>query len=262
MGFWDKKVVLITGATRGIGLAIARELIGKNTYLILTARSKDELSKLENELSAYKGRFFLFPADVSDEDMVKNLVDEGYRQFGRIDVLINNAGIGLRARIKDIKSEDLERAMRVNLFGPLYMMQNVLPIFERQNGGVIVNICSLGAVRPAPNIGGYSATKAALMSLADTARLELAPYGIKVINVFPGSATTSFRENVLGEGYPANEPRLSRVSPEFVASHIISGIEKGRRDIYITRSDWVLAFITRLWPGLADYLVSKAFSKN
>lgn len=205
---------------------------------------------------------FFIPADVSSGDMVKNLVDEGYRRFGRIDIVINNAGIGLRAGVRDIKPEDLEKAMMVNLFGPLYMMQNVIPIFERQNGGVIVNICSLGAVRPVPNIGGYSATKAALMSLADTARLELAPLGVKVINVFPGSATTSFRENALGEGYPPNEPRLSRVSPEFVASRIISGIEKGRRDIYITRLDWVLAFVTRLWPGLSDRLVLKAFSKS
>lgn len=261
MGFWDGKVVLITGATRGIGLALAKGLAERNTSLILTARSQEELNKLGEELSPYSDRCLLFPADVSDRDMAGALVEEGLRKFGRIDVLINNAGVGLRAKIKDIKPEDLERALKVNLFGPLYMIQETVLVFERQKGGIIVNICSLGAVRPAPNIGGYSATKAALMSLAETARLEFEPYGVKVINVFPGSAKTSFRENALGESYPEKEPRLSRVSPQLVANRIISGIEKGKRDVYITWTDRALAFITRVWPGLADRLVAGAFKK-
>lgn len=261
MSFWDGKVVLITGATRGIGLALAKCLAPLNASLILIARSHEELNKLGGELSSYRDRCLLFPADVSDRDMAGALVSEGLRKFGRIDVLINNAGIGLRAKVEEISSDDLERALKVNLFGPLYMIQETVPAFKSQGRGVIVNICSLGAVRPAPNIGGYSATKAALMSLAETARLEFEPYGIKVINVFPGSAKTSFRENALGESYPEKEPRLSRVSPELVASRIISGVEKGKRDIYITWSDRALAFITAVWPGLADRLVSMAFKK-
>ncbi len=261
MGFWDGKTVLITGATRGIGLAMAQNLAEHNASLILTARSREELDKAGGGLPVREDGLLLFPADVSDRDSVRRLTEAGLDKFGRIDVLINNAGIGLRAQVCDIRQEDLERALKVNLFGPLYMIQEIAPVFKNQGGGTIVNICSLGAVRPAPNIGGYSASKAALMSLAQTARLELEPFGIKVVNVFPGSAKTSFRDNALGEAYPGNEPRLSRVSPELVAGRIISGIAGGKNNVFITWPDKAMAFISGAWPGLADKLVSMAFKK-
>jgi short-subunit dehydrogenase len=262
MGFWDGKVVLITGGTRGIGLALAEGIAPSNASLILTARSKEELEKASSSLPVSVDNLFLFPADVSDDDSVKRLMVETFNKFGRIDIVINNAGVGLRGKVCDINPDDLERAFKVNLFGPLNMVQQTVPIFKMQGQGTIVNICSLGAVRPVPNIGGYSASKAALMSLMQTARLELQPLGIKVINVFPGSAKTGFRDNALGVSYPENEPRLSRVSPDLVASRIISGIEGGKNNIFITWPDKAMAFISGAWPGLADKLVFWAFRRK
>jgi len=253
--------VLLTGASRGIGRALARKLAGLGAKLILAARSERELVELGAELSAQGAEFLLKPADVGDRNAVKGLVEAGGERFGRLDVLVNNAGVGLRARIPEIRPDDFGTAWAVNVLGPLLLIQAVWPWFERQGGGLIINICSLGALQPAPNIGGYSATKAALAALGAAARLELAPFGVRVCNVFPGSAATSFRAHALGETYPENEPRLSRVSPELVAERILVGAARGERDIFITWPDRALATLSRLAPALADRLVVRAFRR-
>lgn len=261
LDFWSGKTVLLTGASRGIGRALARKLARSGAQLVLAARSLDELSALGAELTAVGAAVLLCPADVSNPEAVRSLVAAGGERFGRIDVLINNAGIGLRGRIANLKPEELEKALAVNLLGPLYLIQAVLPWFEQQGGGLVVNICSLGAVQPAPNIGGYAATKAALASLGVTARLELGHLGVKVCNVFPGSAATSFREHALGEAYPKNEPRLSRVTPELVADRVLAGAARGHREVFITWPDRVFAALARLAPSLAESLVARAFAR-
>lgn len=261
MAFWRGKVVLLTGASRGIGRALAYKLAGQRARLILAARSEQELKELGPELKAQGAEVFLRPADVSDPNAVKGLVEAGGEHFGRLDVLINNAGVGLRGRIPDIRPDDFSSAWAVNVLGPLLLIQAAWPWFERQGGGLIINICSLGALQPAPNIGGYSATKAALAALGATARLEFAPFGVRVCNVFPGSAATSFRAHALGEAYPENEPRLSRVSPDLVAERILRGAARGERDIFITWPDRVLATLARLAPALTDRLVARAFRR-
>jgi short-subunit dehydrogenase len=253
--------VLLTGASRGIGRALAAKLAGQGAKLILVARSEPELLELGTELSAQGAEVFFRPADVSDRHAVKGLVEAGGERFGRLDVLINNAGVGLRARIPDIRPEDFSTAWEVNVLGPLLLIQAAWPWFKRQSGGLIINICSLGALQPAPNIGGYSATKAALAALGAATRLELAPFGVRVCNVFPGSAATSFRAHALGEAYPENEPRLSRVSPDLVAQRILIGAARGERDIFVTWPDRVLATFARLAPVLTDRLVARAFKR-
>lgn len=262
MGFWSGKVVLVTGASRGIGRALALKLAGCGAKLVLAARSERDLTELGAELTASGVPTFLWPADVTDKEAVKSLVEKGGEHFGRLDVLINNAGIGLRALVAEINAGEMEQALAVNLLGPLYLIQAVIPWFLQQGGGLIVNICSLGAIQSAPNIGGYSATKAALAALGSAVRLELWNQGVRVCNVFPGSAATSFRAHALGEAYPENEPRLSRVSPELVAERILTGAAKGQRDIFITPADWLLATVARLAPRLTDSLVARAFKNQ
>lgn len=262
MGFWQGKTVILTGASRGIGRALALKLAQRGARLALAARSAAELTELGTELASTGAEVLLQPADVTERAAVTALVQAAGERFGRLDVLINNAGVGLRARVAELKAEELEKALAVNLIGPLYLIQAVLPWFTRQGAGLIVNISSLGALQAAPNIGGYSATKAALAALGSAARLELAPLGIRVCNVFPGSAATSFRTHALGQAYPENEPRLSRVTPELVAERVLAGAARGQRDIFITLPDRLLATLARWAPGVADRLVGEAFQRS
>lgn len=261
MDFWQGKTVIVTGASRGIGRALALQLAQRGGRLALAARSAGELRELGAELAASGAEVLLQPTDVTDRAAVTALVEAAGGRFGRLDVLINNAGIGLRSRVAELRPEELERALAVNLLGPLHLIQAVLPWFTSGGGGLIVNICSLGAVQPAPNIGGYSATKAALAALGAAARLELMPLGVRVCNVFPGSAATGFRAHALGQAYPENEPRLSRVTPELVAERVLAGAARGRRDIFITLPDRLLAALARWAPGVADRLVAQAFHR-
>ncbi|MEZ0536664.1 SDR family NAD(P)-dependent oxidoreductase [Caldicellulosiruptoraceae bacterium PP1] len=259
MFVWDNKVLLITGGTRGIGKAIVDELIKKNVKIIIAARSNDELLKIENEFIKNKDDILLVQADISQESDCKKVIELGYNNFKKIDILINNAGIGLRDKIEDINDSDLRKVFDINFYGSFYMIKYTIPYFKKQKGGTIVNICSLGVKRPVPNTGGYTLSKVSLAYLGDIIRIENSKDNIKVLNVFPGSVETSFRKNALGKEYPQNEKRLSRLSPSIVAKRIIKGIEKGQKEIYTSNADKIMAIFTRLFPSLSDYIILKSF---
>ena len=205
---------------------------------------------------------FTVVTDVSKKDECKKAMDIIKSEFKKVDILINNAGVGLRSEIEDISDEDLRKVFDVNFFGALYMMQETIKLFKEQEKGLIVSICSLGVKRPVFYTGGYTASKAALAILSDVARLELQKCGISVICAYPGSISTDFRKNALGKTYPENEVRLSRLLPEIAAEKIIRGIERGKREIYTSKKDYLFVLFTRLFPGLSDWVVEKAFEKS
>jgi short-subunit dehydrogenase len=233
--FWLNKTVIITGATSGLGKAITKILLEKGAKVVAISRSEESLKGLKNELVSFAENLFLIKADVTVKKDCKYIFKTVEDELKTADLLINNAGVGLRCEVEEIDELDLRKVFDTNFFGAFYMMQYGISFFKRQGKGTIVNICSLGVKRPVPFTAGYTASKAALSTLADAERLELKKDGISVLCAYPGSISTDFRKNALGKPYPENEVRLSRLLPEIAAKRIIRGIEKGKIEIYTSK---------------------------
>jgi len=220
------KVVVVTGASAGIGLATARSFAREGARLALVARSTDALSKLAEELHGEGVEAIAVPADFRDPEQIRGVIAEIERQFGRIDILINNAGQAAAGTIADVSLDDFRQIVELNVYGPLIAMQEVIPIMRREGGGIIINVSSMVSKMHIPGLAAYAATKAALNMISDTARGELAADNIRVITVFPRLTATDFGTHSLGRQKLHSDQR-SRYSgpidtPEHVAEIIVS----------------------------------------
>jgi NAD(P)-dependent dehydrogenase (short-subunit alcohol dehydrogenase family) len=186
------KVVIITGCSTGIGRDLAQRLSKAGYQVVATARQLDSMNDIPAELK--------IPLDVTREDSVKEAVTLVLQKFGRIDVLVNNAGYGLRGAVEEIPIESVKRVFDVNVFGVIRMIQAVLPQMRKQGCGRIINISSIAGKLPTPVNGIYSATKFGLEALSDSLRVELAPFGIQVVIVEPGPIKTRFDETAQSAG--------------------------------------------------------------
>jgi short-subunit dehydrogenase len=182
-------------------------------------------------------------------------VRETVEAFGSIDVLVNNAGLGLSGRVAELRAEDLRYVFEVNTIGPLNCIQAALP--HMRGGGRIINVSSVVGRRSIPKVGGYCATKFALNALSDALRVEIADRGITVTSVYPGTTRTAFRENSRRTKDEKRGWRPKGVTPEKVAQKIADAAEKGPRDVYVTLSDRIFVAATMLFPGLTDRLLSR-----
>jgi short-subunit dehydrogenase len=217
------KVVIVTGASGGIGLALARELASKGAKVILAARSTDKLKKLESEIL----NSYAIPTDMRKIENVKNLIQKTKEKFGKIDILVNNAGQGLSSSVEKINLNDYRDIMELNVFAILKAMQEVIPIMREQGGGLILNISSLVSKNYFPNLAAYASTKYALNVLSLTAREELKKDNIVVSVFHPKMTATDFGKNVKGTPYvsSAGRPGMTVDSPEKVAKAIVELIE-------------------------------------
>lgn len=193
------KVVIVTGASEGIGLAAARLLAADGARLALAARSEENLRTLAAELERSGTDVAAFPTDLRREDQTRRMVEQAFARFGRIDVLINNAGQGMAGFLEHAPVEDYLRLVELNLFGPVWAMQAVIPLMRRAGGGLILNVSSMVSKMHIPGLGYYASTKAALNVLSETARYELAGDNIRVITVFPRATATDFGKNSRGD---------------------------------------------------------------
>lgn len=230
------KVVVVTGASEGIGLATARLLASEGAKVALAARSIDKLHALAGEL----GDSLALEADMTEPASITAMVEATVAHFGRVDVLVNNAGRALRASVADIKAEDFQSIVELNVYGPLLAMQAVIPHMRRQGGGSIVNISSNVSKMAIPTIGAYAATKYALNGLTLTARGELAADGIVVTVMHPGLTATNFGRNAMIDPSVASSPpptggsTMTPDSAEDVAERILEAITKGPAEQYMS----------------------------
>ncbi len=233
------KVVLVTGASTGIGLAVARLLWKEGAKLALNARSVDKLNQLSGELAGSE----VFPGDMADEGFVRDLVQNVQARFGHLDILINNAGRGMDGPLEAIDIKEYRRLLDLNFIGPLAAMQAAIPIMRSQGGGSIVNISSGTTRMYAPGLSGYSATKRALNGLSLTARNELADDNIAVSVIYPYITETDFYENLISSepGHKAIDELVAGRAPadsaEYVAELIRTAILTGDAEIYA--HDWM-----------------------
>jgi NAD(P)-dependent dehydrogenase (short-subunit alcohol dehydrogenase family) len=214
-----QQIVLVTGASSGIGKAIAEFLAGKGYYVFASARSK-------NKLEAMRSRNIEpLQLDVTDGDAIHAAVEHIRASKGRLDVLINNAGYGIYGTVEGLTQEQVRRAFDVNVFGLGQMTQAVLPLMRAQKSGTIVNMSSVVGKVSMPVLGWYAATKHAVEGLTDALRLEVKPFGIKVVMIEPGSISTGFEDVAMSTLSECNDPECYDNMRTGFAKIIRSGYE-------------------------------------
>ena len=197
------KVVIITGASMGIGAATARVFADAGAKLVLAARSADKLEAVAHSLPP-QAETLIVPTDVTDPAQVRALIAQAFEHFGRIDILINNAGRAVAGWIATVDPDNYRQIIELNLLGPLHGIQAVVPKMKEQGGGVIINVSSNVSKMAIPGIGTYASTKYALNGLSLTARNELAADNIRVVLFHPGMTATDFGKNAVFEENMAN----------------------------------------------------------
>ena len=254
------RVAVVTGASKGIGAAIAEALAAEGCRLVLAARSADRLEEMAEELRArFRVEVLSVPTDISDERQARSLIETAADHFGCVDILINNAGMGIYGAIDELNLDDLRHVFEVNFFGPLAALQAAVVLMRRQGGGTIVNVSSIVGRFPQPLGGGYTATKFALQGASGAARAELKRDNIELILVCPGLTETEFSQNsrisVPGAEHRQGERHsLGRgVDPAMVGRRTVKAIRRGEREVYITLFDRFLVLAATLLPGLFQW---------
>ena len=254
--YFKDKVVIVTGASSGIGLATARQFAAYGAKVVLAARSEDKLILLEEELSKITEVIYV-KTDVSIEDDCKNLIKETVQKFGKIDILINNAGISMRAMFKDLDLNVIRRLMDVNFWGTVYCTKYALPYLLKSKGSV-VGIISTAGYKGLPGRTGYSASKFAINGFLDTLRSEHLYDGLHVMIFAPGFTSSNIRKTALtANGSEQGEtPRKENkmMSAEKVALIMIKHIRRRSRRPTLTTVSKLLLFLTRLFPAITDHV--------
>ncbi len=187
------KVAIVTGGTKGIGRAIAEALVRESVSVSISARSQTEIDETVRELTALNlGRVTGFVCDVRDHSEIKSLFAHAVAKFGGLDVLVNNAGIGIFATVEEISPEDFRAVLETNLFGVFYCSHEAIPLMKRRGGGYIINISSLAGANPHPRMAAYNASKFGLNGFSEALMQEVRHDGIKVSYIMPGSVNTEF----------------------------------------------------------------------
>ena len=256
------RVAVVTGASRGIGAAIAESLAQEGCRLALAARSLEPLNEMAERLRQQYGvETLAVPTDISDGRQARALVETAVAHFGRVDILVNNAGMGIYGAIDELNLDDLRHVFEVNFFGPLAALQAAAQVMRRQGGGTIVNVSSIAGKFPQPLGGGYAATKFALQGASGAARAELKRDNIDLILVCPGLTETEFSQHST-ISMPGAEQRQGKnyammqgIEPRRVGVRTVTAIKRGEREVYITWSDRLVVWLATLFPGLFQWLL-------
>jgi len=244
----EGKVALITGASEGIGAACAEEFRAAGARLSLTARSEEGLRRAGGpDTLATAG-------DLTAEDVRRRVIERTLERFGAIDILINNAGVGVYGPSWAVPMDLTRRMMELNYFALLGMVQLVAPHMRARRSGAIVNVGSVGGKVTLPWMTLYSATKYAVGSLTEGLRMELKRDGVHAMLVCPGYVTTGFQKNVLEGAAPKRVVRARRfaITPEQCARAIRRGVERDARTVMAPFSGWLLVAAMRLLPGVVE----------
>jgi dehydrogenase/reductase SDR family protein 7B len=261
----ENKVVVITGGSSGIGKALATEFGSKGSKILITGRNVQELDNAVNELKQRGISVSGFQADVSIEDDNKRMAEAAINAFGRIDILINNAGISMRALFDEVDMAVVKKVMDINFYGVLYATKYCLPEIRKNNGSVI-GISSIAGFRGLPGRTGYSASKFALNGFLEVLRTELLKTGVHVLTACPGFTSSNIRKRSLTkDGSSQGEsPRDESVmmSAEECARHIYNATLKRKRTLILTTQGKLAVFLNKWLPSFADKMVYNVMAKE
>jgi short-subunit dehydrogenase len=256
------KVVIITGASSGIGRELAHQLASQGALLALAARNIVRLEEAKAECEQRGGKAVVIPTDVSIQAQCAELVGRTIKEFGRIDALVNNAGITMWGKFEEISDLGfLEQIMRVNYFGSMYCTHYALPHLK-QSQGLIVGISSLTGKTGVPTRSGYAASKHAMAGFFDSLRIELSPYGVDVTMIYPGFVASEVRARALGPDgkplvtSPVHEDKVMTV--DTCARLIVKMMTNRRRDLVMTLRGRLGQWMKLITPGLVDRIASQA----
>jgi short-subunit dehydrogenase len=261
--YFKDKVVIVTGGTDGIGRALVEELIQQGAKVATCGRNHDKLYQLQAQHPS--APLHTMVADVSNENDCRRLVEMTEKIFGGVDILINNAGISMRAEMKDAAPDVIKKVMEINFFGAVYCTRYSLPSIIK-NKGTIVGISSIAGYRGLPGRSGYSASKYALQGWLEAVRTELLDSGVNVMWVCPGFTTSNIRNAALtkeGEAQgesPMDEGKM--MTAEECATRILKAIEKRKRTVVMTFQGKQTVFLNKFFPSLTDKLVRKFYYKE
>ncbi len=261
--YFHNKVVVVTGGTDGIGKALVNALLGMGAKVATCGRNHDKLYQLQSEHPS--AALHTMVADVTSENDCRRFIETTIKFFGGVDILINNAGISMRALMKETSMDTMRKVMDINFFGAVYCTRYALDsIIERK--GTIVGVSSIAGYRGLPGRSGYSASKYALQGWLEAIKTELLHDGVHVMWVCPGFTTSNIRNAALnkdGESHgetPMDEGKM--MTAEECATHILNAVRKKKRTLVLTFTGKRTVFLNKFFPGLADKLAYKFFFKD
>jgi short-subunit dehydrogenase len=261
--FFQNKVVVVTGGTDGIGKALVDQLLRSGARVATCGRNHDKLYRLQSEFPSYP--LHAVVADVSIENDCRRFIESTLEAFGSIDILINNAGVSMRALLKDLTTDVIRKLMDVNFFGAVYCTRYALDSIISSKGS-IVGVSSIAGYRGLPGRSGYSASKFALQGWLESIRTELMDDDVHVMWVCPGFTTSNIRNAALNEeGNSQGESPMdegSMMTADECARHILKAIKKRKRTLVLTFTGKRTIFMNKFFPSWADQLVKKFFFKD
>ena len=251
------KVVLLTGASEGIGAAAARAFHRRGAKLALVARSKEKLERVASEA----GGAVVVAGDITKPEVRQQAVDAALRQFGRIDVLVNNAGVGMYVPAYKADMAQVRAMYELNVFAVLELVQLVVPHMQEAGGGMIVNVSSIAGKVPLPWFTNYTATKFALSATTDTLRIELKPFNIRCVTVCPGYVKTGFQDHSLAGRPPDRLWAMKKfaITAEKCAEAMVRGVEREKRTVTAPPMGALLQLFYVLAPSLADRILERIY---
>ena len=258
---FKNKVVVITGASSGIGEAAAEQFAKKGANVVLVARRKEKLEQVEKKLAKHSVKTLVQVCDVSDKDQVKQLSDKVIETFSQIDVLVNNAGFVIYGKVEELSIEDIESQMQTNYFGMVNCTKSFLPHFLKQNSGHIVNVASVGGSFSIPGVASYCATKFAMLGFSEGLHHELHGKNIGVTVVSPIMVRTSLFDHPSFKNFTKYATGIS-LSSETVANAIIKAANSPRLEIVVPSIVRIAIWLKHTFPFLINPLLGNAFRKQ
>jgi short-subunit dehydrogenase len=259
---FKNKVVIITGASSGIGRELAYQLAAQGARLSLAARTIDRLESVRTECEARGGKAIAISTDVSEPAQCASLIHQTVEHYSRLDILINNAGKTMYANFEDVRDPSIfEKLMRINYLGSVYCTYYALP-YLKQTQGRILGISSLTGKTGVPTRSGYAASKHAMAGFFDSLRIEVAPHNVSVTMIYPGFVATAVREQAFGENGQSvgrSTVRESEIMPvETCAKIILQAAAQRKREVVMTWRGKIGIWLKLIAPGLVDRIARKA----
>ena len=257
---FKNKVILITGASSGIGKATAIEFANLGANIVLVARTKEKLEKVADELKKFSVSTLICQCDVSKKDQVKQMSKMVLEKFDTVDVLVNNAGFAIYGSVSDLTIDEIELQMETNYFGMIYCIKNFLPSMISKKSGHIVNVASVAASFGLPGIASYCASKFAMLGFSEGLKHELKDTGIGITVVSPIMVRTSFFDHASFEKIPKYSP--TSLSSSTVAKTIVKAANSSRLEIMVPSVVRGAVWIKNTFPYLVNPMLGKSFKKQ
>ncbi len=259
----DQPVILVTGASSGIGTAVAKLFAGQGYRVVLAARRQDRLEAIADEIKANGGQALAVKADLIERADIQNLVSTTISQYGYVDVLVNNAGFGRLKWLEELDpDDDIQTQLQINLVATILLSREFLPYMIERRSGHIINMASLGGFIATPTYTVYSASKFGVRGFTEALRREVGVYGIHVTGIYPGGVKTEFKQHTGAERKTGRTtPDSLRLEPEEVAQAILKVVKHPRRTLIIPWQMRFTVWMNSHFPGIVDWIIESRFTR-